>query len=119
MGNPVSVAGGVSVRGVGSPVGRASADMGRSGREESRKKRPSRPRRRPFFGDRGPAKKRAIVARGVRFWRQAAAPYSTVAWTGLPEELTVHSLRQGFCTLLAEKGKSAFVIKGCTRDPGL
>src|SRR5690606_9354546 len=29
----------------------------------------------------------------------------------LPEELSFHSLRHGFCSLLAEKGKPAYVIK--------
>jgi len=33
----------------------------------------------------------------------------------LPEELTFHSLRHGFCTALAEAGKSAVVIKEAAR----
>ena len=35
--------------------------------------------------------------------------------TGLPEKLSFHSLRHGFCTALAEAGKSAAVIKEAAR----
>jgi integrase len=34
---------------------------------------------------------------------------------GLPDQLTFHSLRHGFCTALAEAGKSAVVIKEAAR----
>jgi len=62
-----------------------------------------------FYGrdpERSPDWLKRYTSRKFRQYRRAA---------GLPEKLTFHSLRHGFCTLLAEKGKSAFIIKEAAR----